>query len=80
MKRLYTVRLTSDDWTSEVQLELTPNQRLLLLDEVRVPGVGRMSDQRRDYGAAGCAEGCATRGTQLLILAGLLAALLRRKR
>lgn len=41
---------------------------------------GAMSDQRRDYGPAGCAEGCATRGAQLLILAGILFALLRRKR
>lgn len=39
-----------------------------------------MSDTRKDYGPAGCAEGCATRGTQLLILAGLLVALLRRRR
>lgn len=38
-----------------------------------------MSDGRKDYGAAGCAEGCATRGVQLLVLAGLLIALLRRK-
>lgn len=39
-----------------------------------------MSDTRKDYGPAGCAEGCATRGAQLLILTGLLIALLRRKR
>lgn len=39
-----------------------------------------MSDTRKDYGPAGCAQGCATRGTQLLILAGLLFTLLRRRR
>lgn len=39
-----------------------------------------MSDNRKDYGPAGCAEGCATRGAQMLILAGLLFAALRRRR
>ncbi len=39
-----------------------------------------MSDTRKDYGPAGCADGCATRGTQLLILAGLLFALVRKFR
>jgi hypothetical protein len=38
-----------------------------------------MSDQRRDYGAAGCADGCASRGAQLMVLVGLLVVLLRRK-
>lgn len=38
-----------------------------------------MSATRKDYGPAGCADGCATRGAQLMILAGLLIALLRRK-
>jgi hypothetical protein len=37
-------------------------------------------DFRRDYGPAGCAEGCATRGAQLMIVVGLLFALIRRKR
>lgn len=35
MKRRHKVRLSSDDWTSEVELELTPYQRLLLLDIAR---------------------------------------------
>lgn len=39
-----------------------------------------MSDIRKDYGPAGCAEGCATRGAQLLILAGLLFTLLRKNK
>lgn len=32
MKRLYTVRLTSDDWTSECEFHLTPAARDLLLE------------------------------------------------
>lgn len=31
MKRTYTVRLTSDDWTSECDFQLTEDQRDLLL-------------------------------------------------
>jgi hypothetical protein len=31
-----------------------------------------VSDERRDYGPAGCLEGCATRSTQLLLLPALL--------
>lgn len=34
-------------------------------------------DFRRDYGPAGCAEGCATRGAQLLVILGALVALVR---
>lgn len=37
-----------------------------------------MSDDfRRDYGPAGCAEGCANRGASLLLLVGALVALVR---
>ena len=39
-----------------------------------------MADIRKDYGPAGCAEGCATRGVQLAVLVGLLFALLRKRK
>jgi hypothetical protein len=36
-----------------------------------------MSDERHDYGPAGCAEGCANRGASLLLILGAFVALVR---
>jgi hypothetical protein len=37
-------------------------------------------DVRKDYGPAGCAEGCATRSAQMVMLVAVLAAMVARSR